>query len=95
MNVYSGKRKFPYIFNLRRSEWLVSRFGRFILNERARGVYLKKVGCAQSSSGEGNKKFWEELIAHFLSIRQGPHRKRRLQQFFYPLPQERVYRAVA
>jgi hypothetical protein len=30
-----------------------------------------------------NKKFWEELIAHFPSTRYGPHRKRRPQQFFY------------
>jgi hypothetical protein len=28
------------------------------------------------------KKFWEELIAYFPLIRHGPHRKRRLQQFF-------------
>jgi hypothetical protein len=30
-----------------------------------------------------NKKFWEELTAYFPLIRHGPHRKRRLQQFFY------------
>jgi hypothetical protein len=32
-----------------------------------------------------NKKFWEELIAYFprrIKIRQGQHRKRRLQLFF-------------
>jgi hypothetical protein len=29
-----------------------------------------------------NKKFWEELIAYFPLIHQ-PHRKRRVQQFFY------------
>jgi hypothetical protein len=29
-----------------------------------------------------SKKFWEELIAYFPLIRHGPHRKRRLQQFF-------------
>jgi hypothetical protein len=28
------------------------------------------------------KKFWEELITYFTFI-QGPHRKRRVQQFFY------------
>jgi hypothetical protein len=27
-------------------------------------------------------KFWEELTAHFPLIIHGPHRKRRLQQFF-------------
>jgi hypothetical protein len=31
---------------------------------------------------EKNKKFWEELISCFTFIRQGPHRKRCLQQFF-------------
>jgi hypothetical protein len=30
-----------------------------------------------------NKKFWEELIAYFPLTRHGPHRKRRVQQFFY------------
>jgi hypothetical protein len=30
-----------------------------------------------------NKKFSEELIAYFPSIRHGPHRKRRVRQFFY------------
>jgi hypothetical protein len=30
-----------------------------------------------------NKKFWEELIAYFPLLRRGPHRKRRVQQFFY------------
>jgi hypothetical protein len=30
-----------------------------------------------------NKKFWEELIAYFLLIRHGSHRKRRFQQFLY------------
>jgi hypothetical protein len=30
-----------------------------------------------------NKKFWEELIAHFPLIRHGQQRKRRVQQFFY------------
>jgi hypothetical protein len=30
-----------------------------------------------------NKNFWKELIAYFHSIRPGPQRKRRLQQFFY------------
>jgi hypothetical protein len=29
-----------------------------------------------------HEKFWEELIAYFPSIRHGPHRKRRVQQFF-------------
>jgi hypothetical protein len=29
-----------------------------------------------------NTKFWEELIAFITLIRHGPHRKRRLQQFF-------------
>jgi hypothetical protein len=29
-----------------------------------------------------NKMFWVELIANFPLTRQGPHRKRRLQQFF-------------
>jgi hypothetical protein len=29
-----------------------------------------------------NKKFWEELTAYCPLIRHGPHRKRRLQQFF-------------
>jgi hypothetical protein len=29
-----------------------------------------------------NNKFWGELIAYFSSIRHGPHRKQRLQQFF-------------
>jgi hypothetical protein len=29
------------------------------------------------------KKFWEELIVYFPSIRHGPHRKRRVKQFFY------------
>jgi hypothetical protein len=29
-----------------------------------------------------NKKFLEELIAYFRMIRQGSHRKRRLQKFF-------------
>jgi hypothetical protein len=30
---------------------------------------------------QGNKKFWEELIAYFPLIRHGQHRKPRLQQF--------------
>jgi hypothetical protein len=30
-----------------------------------------------------NKKFWEELIAYFPFIRHEPHRKRRLQRFFF------------
>jgi hypothetical protein len=30
-----------------------------------------------------NRKFWEELIAYFPVIRHGPHRKRRVQLFFY------------
>jgi hypothetical protein len=29
-----------------------------------------------------NKKLWEELIAYFPRIRHGPHRKRRVQDFF-------------
>jgi hypothetical protein len=29
-----------------------------------------------------NKKFWGELIAYFSLIPQGPHRKRRVQQFY-------------
>jgi hypothetical protein len=29
-----------------------------------------------------NKKLWEELLDYFPLIRHGPHRKRRLQQFF-------------
>jgi hypothetical protein len=29
------------------------------------------------------KKFWEEIIAYFTLIRHGPHRKRRIQTFFY------------
>jgi hypothetical protein len=29
-----------------------------------------------------NKKFWDELLAYFPSIRHGPQRKRRLQQSF-------------
>jgi hypothetical protein len=29
------------------------------------------------------KKFCEELIAYFPSIPHGPHKKRRVQQFFY------------
>jgi hypothetical protein len=29
-----------------------------------------------------NKKFWEELIAYFSLIRNGQHRKRRLQKIF-------------
>jgi hypothetical protein len=29
-----------------------------------------------------NKKLWEKLIAYFPLILHGPHRKRRLQQFF-------------
>jgi hypothetical protein len=29
-----------------------------------------------------NNKLWDELIAYFLLIQHGPHRKRRLQQFF-------------
>jgi hypothetical protein len=32
---------------------------------------------------EGNKKFWEELIACFPLIRHGTHRKPRIQQFVY------------
>jgi hypothetical protein len=46
-----------------------------------------------------NKKFWEELIVYFPLIRHGPHRKQRVQQFFYCcvylLPRERLQRAVA
>jgi hypothetical protein len=30
-----------------------------------------------------NNKFWEELIAYFPFIRHGPHRKRRVRQFYY------------
>jgi hypothetical protein len=30
-----------------------------------------------------NKKFWEELIAYFPFLLQEPHRKRRVQKFFY------------
>jgi hypothetical protein len=30
-----------------------------------------------------NKKFWEELVTYFPLIRHGPHRKRRLQHFFF------------
>jgi hypothetical protein len=29
-----------------------------------------------------NEKFWEGVISYFSLIRHGPHRKRRLQQFF-------------
>jgi hypothetical protein len=29
-----------------------------------------------------NRKYWEELIAYFPLTRNGPHRKRRLKQFF-------------
>lgn len=29
-----------------------------------------------------SKKFWEELTAYFTSITHGPHRKRRVQQFY-------------
>jgi hypothetical protein len=35
-----------------------------------------------SQDNTENKKFWEELIAHLLLIQHGPHRKRRIQQFF-------------
>jgi hypothetical protein len=45
-----------------------------------------------------NGKFWGELMAYFPLIRHGPHKPRRLQQFYccvYSLPRERVYRAVA
>jgi hypothetical protein len=46
-----------------------------------------------------NKKFLEELIVYFPLIWHGPHRKRRVQQFFYscmyPLSRECVNRAVA
>jgi hypothetical protein len=30
-----------------------------------------------------NNKFWQELISYFHLIRHEPHRKRRVQQFFY------------
>jgi hypothetical protein len=46
-----------------------------------------------------NKKFWEELIAYSPLIRQGPHRKRRVQHLvllllrLYSLQQER-YQAL-
>jgi hypothetical protein len=30
-----------------------------------------------------NKNFWEEIIAYFPFIRHGPHKERRVQQFFY------------
>jgi hypothetical protein len=36
----------------------------------------------ENKRGNMKKKFWEEQIAYFPSIRHGPHRKRRLQQFF-------------
>lgn len=32
---------------------------------------------------ERNKKFWKELIVYFPLIGHRPHRKRRIQQFFY------------
>jgi hypothetical protein len=36
----------------------------------------------EEERGNMNKKFWEEQIAYFPLIRHGPHRNRRLQQFF-------------
>jgi hypothetical protein len=29
---------------------------------------------------KNNKKFWEELIAHFPFIRHGPHRKQKIKE---------------
>jgi hypothetical protein len=36
----------------------------------------------ENKRGNMNKKFWEEQVAYFPLIRHGPHRTRRLQQFF-------------
>jgi hypothetical protein len=38
--------------------------------------------CELCCNNVNNKKFWEELIGKFPFIRHGPHRKRRVQQFF-------------
>jgi hypothetical protein len=38
---------------------------------------------SNNSNNNNNNKFWEEPIAYFPSIRHGPHRKPRVQQFYY------------
>jgi hypothetical protein len=54
--------------------------------QRCLGLNVPYISCTT------NKKFWEELIACFLLIRHGPHRKRRLQQIFVAV--EYLYRVV-
>jgi hypothetical protein len=58
---------------------LIIIFFPFILTD----LKIRQSPFSENNHLEKNKKLWEELIAYFLLIRHRPHRKRRVQKFFY------------
>jgi hypothetical protein len=55
-----------------------------IERERSRGPFCnRKCNVSKNLVTPQIKKFWEELMAYVLSVRHGPHRKRRFQQFIH------------
>jgi hypothetical protein len=46
-------------------------------------LYSQSVIVREAIKWKMRKKFWEKLIADFPLIRHGPHKNRRVQQFFY------------
>jgi hypothetical protein len=62
--------------------WVCVCINPFILHHGALHISIRKFNqYSQNRLDTLNKKFWEELITCFPLIRQGPHRKRSLQQF--------------